>query len=129
MGISGRGGALVFALAALYGAFALIALRLRRRNVACGCFGAASTKASWVHVAVDVSATLVAAWAAAVDVPGLRVAVGELPAYGAAHVVLVVAGTAAMIALLTVLPAVRELSRSRPSVDQPVLFRLRSELP
>lgn len=123
-----RGGAAVFALAALYGAFALIALRLRRRNVACGCFGSASTKASWIHVAVNVSATLVAAWAAAVDVPGLRDAMGELPAHGVAHLVLVGAGTSAMIALLTVLPAVRELSRSRPSVDQPVLFRLRSEL-
>jgi hypothetical protein len=125
--VVGRGGNAALALAGLYVAFALIACRLQRRNVACGCFGTASTKASGIHVAVNMVAAAVAAWAAAVDVPGLRDAVRDLPAYGIAHVVLVAAGAAAMIALLTVLPAVRELSRARPSIDQPVLFRLRSE--
>ena len=124
-----RGGATAWILAALYSAFALIAWRLRGRNVDCGCFGAASTKSSWIHVVVNVLAAAVSAWAAAVDVPGLRAAAGDLPAGGVAHLVLVVAGTAAMIALLTVLPAVRDLSRSPRVADQPVLFRLRSELP
>jgi hypothetical protein len=32
-----------------------------------------------------------------------------------------------MVALLTVLPAVRELGRSRPVADQPVLCRMRAE--
>ena len=122
-----RGGNTTYALAALYGGFALTALRLRNRNVDCGCFGAASAKASWIHVAVNTFAALGAVWAAAVGVPGLRDALGDLPAYGVAHLLLIPAGAAAMIALLTVLPSVRELSRSRPVADQPVLFRLRSE--
>jgi hypothetical protein len=122
-----RGGNAAFVLAGLYAVFAVVALRLRNRNVDCGCFGAASAKASWLHVAVNAVAAIGAAWAAAVDVPGLRDAFGDLPAYGVAHLVLVPAGAAAMIALLTVLPAVRELSRSRPVADQPVLFRLRAE--
>jgi len=123
-----RGGNAAFALAALYGAFALIALRLRNRNVDCGCFGAASTKASWIHVSVNVAAAACAAWAAAVGVPGVADALGELPAHGVAHLALVPAGAAAMVALLTVLPGVRELSRARPVADQPVLFRLRPEV-
>ena len=122
------GGTSAFAVAALYGAFALVALRLRHRNVDCGCFGAASAKASWIHVAVNAVAAIGAGWAAIVDVPAARDALGELPAHGVAHLVLVPAGAAAMVALLTVLPAVRELSRSRAVADQPVLFRLRSEL-
>ena len=121
-----RGGSAAFALAGLYGLFALVALRLRNRNVDCGCFGAASAKASWLHVAVNTVAAVGATWAAFVDVPGLRAA-DDLPAHGVAHLVLVPAGAAAMIALLTVLPAARELSRSRPVADQPVLFRLRAE--
>ena len=124
--VAWRGGSSAIALAGLYGAFAVVALRLRNRNVDCGCFGAASTKASWLHVAVNAVAAVGATWAALVDVPGLRDA-GDLPARGFAHLVLVPAGAAAMIALLTVLPAVRELSRSRPVADQPVLFRLRAE--
>jgi hypothetical protein len=123
-----RGGNAAYVLAGLYGAFAVIALRLRNRNVDCGCFGAASAKASWIHVAVNAVAAVGAGWAGTIDVPGLRDAFGELPAGGVAHLVLVPAGAAAMIALLTVLPAVREISRSRPVADQPVLFRLRSEL-
>ena len=122
-----RGGNAALALVGLYGVFAVVALRLRNRNVDCGCFGAASAKASWLHVAVNTVAAAGAAWATAVDVPGLRDALGDLPAHGVAHLVLVPAGAAAMIALLTVLPAVRELSRSRPVADQPVLFRLRTE--
>lgn len=123
-----RGGSMAWLLAALYSAFALVAWRLRGRNVDCGCFGAASTKSSGIHVAVNVTAAVIAAWAAAIDVPGLRDAAGDLPAAGVAHLVLVVAGTAAMIALLTVLPAVRDLSRSPGVPDQPVLFRMRSEV-
>jgi len=123
-----RGGDAAFVLAGLYGAFAVIALRLRNRKVDCGCFGAASAKASWIHVAVNVVAAIGAGWAGAIDVPGLPDAIGELPARGLAHLVLVPTGAAAMVALLTVLPSVRELSRSRPVADQPVLFRLRSEL-
>ena len=123
-----RGGAAALVLAGLYLAFALIAWRLQRRNIACGCFGAASTKTSGIHIAVNAAAAAVATWAAAIDVPGLRAAFRDLPAFGIGHLVLVSAGAAAMIALLTVLPAVRELSRTRPGVDQPVLFRLRSEL-
>ncbi|MEO8697664.1 MAG: MauE/DoxX family redox-associated membrane protein [Acidimicrobiales bacterium] len=126
--VVGQGGKAAYVLAALYVAFAVTALRLRNRNVDCGCFGAASAKASWIHVVINMVAAVVAAWAGAVDVPGLRGALDDLPARGVAHLVLVPAGTAAMIALLTVLPSVREISRSRPVADQPVLFRLRSEL-
>lgn len=122
-----RGGAMAWLLAALYCAFALVAWRLRGRNVGCGCFGAASAKTSWIHVAVNVVAATVAAWAAAVDVPGVRAVAGDLPAAGIAHVVLVSAGAGAMVALLTVLPAVRDLSHSPRVPDQPVLFRMRSE--
>jgi hypothetical protein len=122
------GGSAAFALALVYGAFALVALRLRGRNVDCGCFGAASTRASLIHVAVDLGSAGVAAWAGLVDVPGLRAAIGDLPAGGIAHLVLVTAGAAATIALITLLPAVRELSREPRGADQPVTFRLRSEL-
>jgi hypothetical protein len=106
-----RGGTAAYALAALYGGFALVALRLRKRNVDCGCFGAASAKASWIHVAVNTVAAFGAVWAAAIGEPGLRDALGDLPAYGVAHLLLVPAGAAAMIALLSVLPSVRELCR------------------
>jgi hypothetical protein len=123
-----QGGNAAYVLAALYVAFAVIALRLRDRNVDCGCFGAASAKASWIHVVVNLIAAVGAGWAGAIAVPGLRDAFGDLPAHGVAHLVLVPTGVAAMIALLTVLPSVREISRSRPVADQPVLFRLRSEL-
>ena len=44
------------------------------------------------------------------------------------HIALVAAGTAAMIALLTVVPAVFELRTAPRTTDQPVIFRLRSEL-
>jgi hypothetical protein len=123
-----RGGRAAFALAVLYVGFAAVATRLRGRNLDCGCFGAASAKASSIHVVVNLAAAVIAAWAGAADVPGLGAAVGALPANGIAHLVLVPAGAAAMVAMLTVLPAVRELSRSPRVADQPVLFRLRSEL-
>jgi hypothetical protein len=123
-----RGGRAAFVMALLYAAFALAALRLRGRNVDCGCFGAASAKASWIHIAVNAAAVAVAVWAGAVDVPGLPEARHELPAAGVGHLVLVAAGAAAMVALLTVVPAVRELRTAPRTSDQPVTFRLRSEL-
>jgi len=67
-----RGGTAVLALASLYLAFALIAWRLQRRNIACGCFGAASTTTSGIHIAVNVAAAIVAAWAAAVHEGGAK---------------------------------------------------------
>ena len=59
-----RGGNAAFALAGLYGVFAVVALRLRNRNVDCGCFGAASAKASWLHVAVNIGRGRRCGWAA-----------------------------------------------------------------
>jgi hypothetical protein len=129
LAVVGWGGSAAFVVAGLYGAFALVALRLRGRNVDCGCFGASSAKASWVHVVVNLGAAAMAAWAGATDVPGLRAASGDLPAAGVGHVVLVAAGAAAMIALLTIVPAVRELRVAPRSTNQPVQFRLRSERP
>jgi hypothetical protein len=124
-----RGGRSAFAMALLYLAFALAALRLRGRNVDCGCFGAASARASWIHVAVNTAAVAVATWAGAVDVPGVPDARPDLPAAGVGHLVLVAAGTAGVVALLTVVPALRELRVAPATAPQTVLFRLRSERP
>ena len=53
----------------------------------------------------------------------------ELPAAGVGHAVLVAAGAAAMVALLTVVPAVHELRTTPRNTNPPVLFRMRSERP
>jgi hypothetical protein len=111
-------------LAALFLAVAAVAARLRGRAVSCGCFGAASSRASGLHIAVNLLCAAVALGAALAGPLPLRDA-RELPYAGVAHVLLVPAGAAAVIALLTVLPAVRELGSQSPA--QPVLFRLRSE--
>lgn len=121
------GRVLAAAIAVLYVAFAVIAWRLRGRDVSCGCFGSASTRSSWWHVGVDVACAVVAAVAAVAGPPSTADAWGRLPLAGAGHVVMVVTGATAVIALLTVLPAAQEAARGPSRTAVPVLFRMRGE--
>lgn len=113
--------------AVLYLGFAAVAERLRGREVSCGCFGSASARSSRWHVGVDVACALVAASAAITGPPGALDAWDRLPLAGIAHVVMIVAGAAAVLALLTVLPAAGEAARAPSSRAVPVTFRLRGE--
>lgn len=70
----------------------------------CGCFGRLSAKPTWVHVAADAGAALVAGTAAATGVPGLGEVLGDTPLGGAVLVGFVALGTWAMVAVLTLLP-------------------------
>ncbi len=121
------GRALAAATAALYCGFAVIAWRLRGRDVSCGCFGSASARSTWWHVGVDVACAVVAAVAAVAGPPSTAEAWGRLPLAGVGHVVMVVTGAVAVIALLTVLPAAQEAARGPTRTGAPVLFRMRGE--
>ena len=118
------GRVLASATAALFVGFAAIAERLRGRNVSCGCFGSASARSSRWHVGVDLAGALVAAVAAVAGPPGAADAWGRLPMAGVPHVVMVLTGAAAVLALLTVLPAAIDAARA-PSRPVPVTFRMR----
>ncbi len=117
------GAALAWVTGGLYLAFAVIAQRLRGREVSCGCFGSASARSSRWHVGMNVACALVAAAAAIVGPPAALDAWERLPVGGVAHVILVGAGAAAVVALLTVLPAATEAMRA-PGRSVPVTFRV-----
>jgi hypothetical protein len=118
------GRVLASATALLYVGFAAIAERLRGREVSCGCFGSASTRSSRWHVGANVACALVAAAAAIAGPPGAADAWARLPLAGVPHVVMVLTGSAVVLALLTVLPAAVDAARPR-SRPVPVTFRMR----
>ncbi|HEX7096991.1 MAG TPA: MauE/DoxX family redox-associated membrane protein [Acidimicrobiales bacterium] len=118
------GRALPTAVALLYVAFAVVAWRLGRIGVGCGCFGtASSTPPGRMHVVVDIVAAAIAGSAAASDAPSLRDALDAAPAAGVPHALLIATGTLALLGLLTVLPEARSIATSAPQAPQPVLFR------
>jgi hypothetical protein len=114
-------GALV---ALLYAGFAVAALRLRAVDASCGCFGAASsTPPGGVHVAVNGAAAAIGVWAAATRTGGVVDQWRELPALGIPHALLVAAGAAGVLALLTDLGATLALARGgRTVAPVPVQF-------
>lgn len=105
-------------LCAVWVVLALVADRLRRAGAAdCGCFGRAAAPVGWGHVLVNSGTALWTAAAVFWPVGGLTATWPRLPALGIPHVIGVAAGTMAVVALLTVLPAVR--AAARPPADDP----------
>jgi len=107
-------------LAVTYLALAVVAERLRRlpaKAGGCGCFGRSDAPVGLLHVAVDAGCAAVAAAAAIAGLPSVAAALPGLPAGGAGHLVLVAAGAAAVIALLTVLPETLAAARRAPAPD------------
>lgn len=115
------GGTLLVALVgALHLAFACVVLLLLRRPGAasCGCFGALDTPVSAVHLGANLISAAIAF--AALDTPGLASVLRDQPGGGVAYVLLVTAGTASAVAVLTLLPALR------PDATAPPAFSLRA---
>lgn len=111
------------AVAALYVLFAASATALARARLQCGCFGAASAVATRRHPFIALVAAGGALCAALGGAPGAAAAWGELPALGVPHVLLVGAGAAATVALLTF------RGSPAPAVTTPVTFRLTGDRP
>lgn len=106
-------------LAATYLALALAAHRLRAIGdvAGCGCFGRSAAPVGVGHVVLNAAAAVVAVAAALDGVAPLGQAWSQLPAYGAAHAVLVATGAAAAVAMLTVLPETRLAAKPAPAPD------------
>ena len=121
------GPALASAVTVAYVAFTLVAWRLRGRDISCGCFGSASTRTSWLHVGVDAACGLVALAAVIAGTPTTADAWSRLPLAGVGHVALSLTGAAAVVALLTVLPAAQDAARGPSRTGVPVLFTMRGE--
>lgn len=120
----GAGGRVLPGLIAVaYGGFAAVAAALAGRDISCGCFGKVSTSTTALHVAVNLGAAATAVAAASSGVIPVT-DLDRLALNGAAHAILVPAGTAALIAVLTILP----VRAPRAAVSAPVTFRLRSEV-
>lgn len=96
--------ALALALALLYGLFAIVATLLRRRGVACGCFGDHGLPVSLAHVTASGLLAGLAAAAAVAGPHGLGW-LASLPGMGAAMVAVGVAGaTYAVVLVYTAVP-------------------------
>lgn len=113
-------------LGSTYLLFAAVADRLRRSKMSCGCFGAHSSTVTWLHIALNLGCAAVAGAAAVTDVPAFHRAADDLPAYGLAHLLLVPAGAAAVVALFTILPATLALTGRQAATTFPVTFRMRA---
>jgi hypothetical protein len=87
----------------------VVALRRRDATAGCGCFGAASTPPTNVHVAVNLVAAAVALTAAAVGVPDIADVLDEGVSVAVPYAALVVTGAA----LVLVAPAL--LARTSPA--------------
>jgi hypothetical protein len=111
------GGWAAGAVAALYLGFAAVMARLvllGDEAPSCGCFGRLSARPTWVHVAADAGAALVAGVGAAQGVPGLVEALGEPPLAGLPLLGFVGLGTWALVAVLTLLPDTLAAVRHAP---------------
>jgi hypothetical protein len=95
--VAGRGAALIVAALYLFLAGIALALRLRAPATPCGCLGAASTPASWMHVVLNVVGALCALTAVGSGSPAARLA--DEPVAGI--VLLVLALCTARLAVLT----------------------------
>lgn len=118
--VAGVAGAVALGLA--YAALTVASAVLRRQAVGaggagCGCFGRSSAPVGWSHVGANAAATLLCAVSAVVGLERIDVAWPRLPAAGVGHAVLVAAGAAAVIALLTVLPETQLAARRVPARD------------
>jgi hypothetical protein len=87
-------------VAAMYLAFALFLVALIRRGDAatCGCFASNDVPPSWLHVALDVTAVVVAFAVALWPVPSIGAAIPESPFAGVPLVIGLV-GAAALLAV------------------------------
>ncbi|MFA9429557.1 MauE/DoxX family redox-associated membrane protein [Egicoccus sp. AB-alg2] len=106
---------LLAGLALVYGAFAVVAARQRRRGGACGCFGQASAPTSLLHVGLNALVAVAAALAAAgpgalahLEAPAR---LGFAPGHTVLAAVLAVVGVASVQQLLTGLPELRAATR------------------
>lgn len=100
------GGPILTGLLALaYAGFAVVASRQRARGAGCGCFGATATPTGWTHVALDVTAAVVAVAAVIVVTPApLALLAASGPLLGVAYGIGLVAAVATAQQLLTALP-------------------------
>lgn len=106
---------LLAALAAVYAAFAVVALRQRRRGASCGCFGASTAPTSAVHVAFNAVLAAAAGLAASAAGPFARLGApahldlpaGQLVLAGG----LAVVGVVSVQQLLTGLPELQSATR------------------
>ncbi len=80
----------------------VVALIMRRGGPSCGCFGSLDTPVSGLHIGSNLVAAAVAF--AAVGAAGLTDVLADQPGAGVAYVVAVMAGTAAAVSVLTLLP-------------------------
>lgn len=103
------------ALAFAYLAFAVVAVRQRRRGASCGCFGQTSAPAGLLHVGVNglvaLAAVLAARGVGALADFGRPLELGLGPALTLAAVVAVFAAVASVQQLLTGLPELRAATR------------------
>jgi hypothetical protein len=99
------GPALAAVLAAAYGAFALVVLRLRAARASCGCFGAEDVPAGGLHAALDLAAAAVAALGAAAGVHGLPWVAERATAVVVVGSLAIAAAVSAGHAAFTALPA------------------------
>lgn len=100
-------------LGVAYLALAGFVVLLRRRDgtAGCGCFGAASTPPTRVHVVLDVAAAAMAFGAALTEVPDVVELIDEGAAVAVPYAVLVVLGAGLALAAPALLAAVGPASR------------------
>jgi hypothetical protein len=115
LGFGGRLAALAVAFA--FGLFALMMYMLVRSGstVSCGCFGRVEAPPSTQHVVTNVTCALVAAGAAGLDVVSVGTLLSEQPAAGIPMVLFIASGSAATIAVFTL------VGRLRVSADVPAV--------
>lgn len=99
-------------LAVAYGVLTVVAVRQARRGEDCGCFGRTSTVVGPRHVAVNATVAVAAAVAAWQDAGPLVDRLGPGVAGAVAHVALLAAGGASIVATLTAAEDVRAAQRS-----------------
>jgi hypothetical protein len=93
------------ALAALYAAFAVVALALHHRGAACGCFGDRAAPASPMQTAISAALAAVCAVAAGSDVHGVAWIFGRSPALAAPLIIGITGAVFATAVAYSELPA------------------------
>ena len=101
------------AMAVLYAGFAgFILFGMRSTAVSsCGCFGDEDTAPNGLHLAVDLTATAVAAAVAVRPLSHLAGVMADTPAWGAPLLLLILIGTWLALLALTLLPAIGAVRR------------------
>ena len=86
--------------------FVVAALRSKTPLSSCGCFGRADTPPTFVHVAVNAAAAVVALAVVVAPVPGLASIVADQPAWGIPFLFLCVLGVSLVFLMLSARPRV-----------------------